>query len=69
MCNSVEWIHQAEDMVQLNALLSILIKFRVSYKSRKFLFQVCDRLFLKKVLYSKQPVTSEISWSISLLFT
>jgi len=65
MCNTVDWILQAEDMVQLKALLSVLIKFRISYKGRKFLFRVCDRLFLKKVLYSKQLVTSELSWTVN----
>jgi hypothetical protein len=40
-------INQAEVMVQLKALLSMLIKFWVLYKGRQFLFQVCDRLFLK----------------------
>jgi len=31
-------INQAEVMVQLRPLLSVLIKFRFSYKGRKFLF-------------------------------
>jgi hypothetical protein len=65
MCKGVEWIYQAEDMVQLMAVLSMLIKCQVSYTGKNFLFQVCDRLFLKKVLYSKQVVTSELSWSVN----
>jgi len=65
MCNSVEWIHPVEDVIQLKAVLSMLIKFRVSYKGKNFLFQVCDCLFLKKVFYSKQLVTSELSWPVN----